>query len=630
MAVSTQGSDPSEPPGGPTAAVTSSPGPWPLTKSTSEDPSTFDYDVLVIGSGFGGSVAALRLTEKGYRVGVLEAGRRFDDPANPVPGDRHRALPKTSWRARRYLWAPGLGLTGIQRIHLLRGERGSRVLVLAGAGVGGGSLVYANTLYVPPPPFFDDPQWRHLTDWRSELMPFYDQAKRMLGVTANPTVTAADQAIKRVAERMGRGKTFRLTPVGVFFGDKPGAPAADPYFGGAGPQRAGCTECGSCMTGCRRGAKNMLTENYLYLAEQAGATIIPMTTVTAVWPGSGGYHVEIRRTAATPRPRRTLTAKHVVFAAGTYGTQRLLHQMRAMGALQHLSARLGTRTRTNSEALLGVERLRSRGDDHSRGLAITSSFHPDEQTHIEPTRYGPGSNAMGALATVLVDGGGRAPRWAKFLGYAATHPWDLVRLINLRHWSRRTVIALVMQTRDNSVTVRGRRGLFGWGLRSAPGHGEPNPTWIPVAHRAVRMLAEELGGTAGGTWLDLVNIPSTAHFIGGCTIGDSAETGVIDGYHRVFGYDGLHIVDGSAVSANLGVNPALTITAQAERAMSMWPNHGEADPRPSLGEPYRRVAPVAPNNPAVPAGAPAALRLSSGLPRRQPGVGQRVPTAHRR
>ena len=608
--------------------MASSPGPWP---SASDDGlGTFDYDVLVIGSGFGGSVAALRLAEKGYRVGVLEAGRRFDDPGNPVPGDRHRALPKTSWRARSYLWAPRLGLTGIQRIHLLRGKRGSRVLVLAGAGVGGGSLVYANTLYVPPPAFFADQQWSHITDWRTELMPFYDQAKRMLGVTANPTVTAADRAVKRVAERMGRAKTFRLTPVGVFFGDKPGERAADPYFGGAGPQRAGCSECGSCMTGCRRGAKNMLTENYLYLAERAGAAIIPMTTVTGVWPGAGGYRVEVRRTAATPRRRRTLTARHVVFAAGTYGTQRLLHRMKATGALPHLSARLGTRTRTNSEALLGVEWLRSRGDDHSRGLAITSSFHPDEQTHIEPTRYGPGSNAMGALATLLVDGGGRVPRWAKFLGYAATHPWDLARLANLHNWSRRTVIALVMQTRDNSVTVRGRRGPLGWGLRSGPGHGEPNPTWIPVAHRAVRMLAEELGGTAGGTWLDLANIPATAHFIGGCVIGDSADSGVIDGYHRVFGHEGLHIVDGSAVSANLGVNPALTITAQAERAMSMWPNRGQADPRPGPGEPYRLVAPVPPDNPAVPAGAPGALRFTSGLPSRQPGSGRPVPTARRR
>jgi cholesterol oxidase len=567
-----------------------------------------DYDVLVIGSGFGGSVTALRLTEKGYRVGVLEAGRRFDDP-DGAPGERHRALPKTSWRTARYLWAPALGMTGIQRIHLLRGERSSRVLVLAGAGVGGGSLVYANTLYEPPQPFFDDPQWRHITDWKAELAPYYAQAKRMLGVRLNPTMTPADQAIKRVADRMGRGDTFHLTPVGVLFGKEPGTPVDDPYFGGVGPRRTTCTECGSCMTGCRVGAKNMLTENYLYLAEHAGATIISMTTVTAVRPRpGGGYDVEVRRTGRRGRRwRRTLTAEQVVLAAGTYGTQRLLHRMKATGTLPHLSDRLGVRTRTNSEAILGVERFRGKGEDHSRGLAITSSFHPDERTHIEPTRYGPGSNAMGALRSLLIDGGGRVPRWAKFLGRLVTHPWDLVRLPNLRDWSRRTIIALVMQTNDNSITVE--PSPSGRGLRARRGHGEPNPTWIPQAHRAVRMLAEEVGGFPGGTWLDLFDIPTTAHFIGGCTIGESPEEGVIDPYHRVYGHPGLHIMDGSTVSANLGVNPSLTITAQAERAMAFWPNRGEQDPRPALGTTYTRLTPVAPKNPTVPADAPAALHL---------------------
>src|ERR1700759_190516 len=320
-----------------------------------------DFDVVVIGSGFGGSVATLRLAEKGYRVAVIEAGRRFDAPTAPARRERPRALPRDSWRTRRYLWAPALGLTGIQRIHLLRGRRGARVLVLAGAGVGGGSLVYANTLYEPPQAFFDDPQWRHITDWRAELAPYYDQARRMLGVTDNPTMTPADEAVARVAERMGRADTFRLTPVGVHFGAEPGAETADPYFGGAGPRRVGCTQCGSCMTGCRTGPKTMLTENYLSLAERAGAQIIAMTTVTAVRPAGSGYRVDTVATGPLGRGRRRLTASQVVFAAGTYGTQKLLHRMRGTGTLPGPSGRLGALTRTNSEAILGVERFRSRG-----------------------------------------------------------------------------------------------------------------------------------------------------------------------------------------------------------------------------------------------------------------------------
>ncbi|GAA4902165.1 cholesterol oxidase [Stackebrandtia albiflava] len=565
---------------------------------TTSTPDTDRYDVVVVGSGFGGAVMALRLTEKGYRVAVLEAGRRFDDPAESDPARRHRALPRTSWRLRRYLWAPWAGCTGIQRIHLIGGRRRSRVLVLAGAGVGGGSLVYAGTLYRPPPEFYRDPQWCDIADWYAELAPHYDQAARMLGVVANPVTTPADQAVRRVAVRMGVPETFRPTDVGVNFSG-----AADPYFGGNGPRRAACTACGACMTGCRVGAKNMLTENYLYLAERAGAVIRPLTTVRRVTPlPGGGYRVTTTRTGR-PGGRREFTADQVVVAAGTHGTQTLLHRMRSGGELPHLSARLGDLTRTNSEALLGVERFRTAGPDHSRGLAITSSFHPDPDTHIEPTRYGAGSGAMGLLRTLLVDGGPR-PRWRGLLAAVARDPVSGLKLAKLRHWSRRTVIALVMQSRDNSIRVRLRRGR----LRAEPGHGEPNPTWIPVAHHAVRLLAEELDAYPGGTWLDLWDIPTTAHFLGGCVIGGSPDTGVVDAYHRVYGHPGLHVVDGSAVPANPGVNPSLTITALAERAAAAWPNRGDVDPRPPPGAPYRRVPAVPPVAPAVPPGAPGALR----------------------
>jgi cholesterol oxidase len=553
-------------------------------------------DVVVVGSGFGGSTAALRLTEKGYRVTVLEAGRRFADDE----------LPKTSWDLRRYLWAPRLGCFGVQRIHLL-----PDVLVMAGAGVGGGSLNYANTLYQPPPAFFQDPQWAGITDWQAELAPYYEQASRMLGVTTNPSTTPADEVVREVAEQMGVGATFTSTPVGVFYGE-PGVTVPDPYFGGAGPERTGCTECGSCMTGCRVGGKNTLVKNYLYLAERAGAVVEPMTTVTRISPRpGGGWEVEAVRTGAW-REKRTVrrwTCDQVVLAAGTYGTQRLLHAMKDDGTLPGLSPRLGHQTRTNSEAVLAATG-RKGAVDYSRGVAITSSFHLDEHTHVEPVRYGRGSNAIGLLQTVLVDGGGRLPRWLKALGVIARNPAAFVRTLSVRNWSERTVIALVMQSRDNSIVVSGRPGRWGGrSLTSRPGTGEPVPTWIPGGHEAVRRMADLIGGDPGGAFTDLVDIPMTAHFLGGCAIGATPDDGVIDAYHRVHGYPGLSVVDGSAVSANLGVNPSLTITAQAERATALWPNKGEADTRPAPGERYRPVAPVPPRAPAVPPHAPGALRL---------------------
>lgn len=555
-----------------------------------------DYDVLIVGSGFGGSVTALRLVEKGYRVGVLEAGRRFADAD----------FAKTSWDVKKFVWAPKLGAYGVQRIHLLRD-----CVILAGAGVGGGSLNYANTLYKPSGTFFNDPQWSHITDWEDELTPYYDQARRMLGVVRNPHMTPADEIIKSVADDMGAADTFIQTPVGVFFGES-GKTVPDPYFGGVGPDRTGCIECGECMTGCRHGAKNTLVKNYLGLAERAGAQVHPLTTVDSLRQREDGiWAVETVRTGAWVRKRRaTITANHVVIAAGTWGTQSLLHKMKDSGALPHLSDRLGTLTRTNSESILSaIGYSVDESLDLTKGVAITSSFYPTPDTHVEPVRYGKGSNAMGMLQTLMIDGGGHVPRWLKFLAAAVRHPINLARVLVVKGWSERTVIALVMQTLDNSITTFTKRGVFGRHLSSRQGHGEPNPTWIPAGNEATRRIAEKVGGVSAGTWGELFNIPMTAHFLGGCAIGDSPETGVIDPYHRVYGYPTLSVVDGSAVSANLGVNPSLTITAQAERAASLWPNKGEVDTRATQGQGYRRLAPVTPARPVVPADAPGALRL---------------------
>lgn len=573
-----------------------------------------DYDVVVVGSGFGGSVAALRLTEKGYRVAVLEAGRRFAD---------HEFA--SSWHLRTFFWAPALGCFGIQRIHLLKDS-----LILAGAGVGGGSLVYANTLYRPLVQFFADPQWAAITDWKAELAPHYDQASRMLGVTPNPTTTPADRLMLTVADRMGCADTFRLADVGVVFGE-PGKVVPDPFFGGAGPSRTGCTECGACMTGCRVGAKNTMTKNYLHLAERAGARVVPMTTVTELVPRpGGGWTVVSRGTGPGGRRARTVwRADQVVVAAGTYGTQTLLHRMRAAGRLPRLSPRLGELTRTNSEALLGASAPRvDPTRDLSRGVAISSSFFTNPTTHIEPVRYGKGSNVMALLQTVLTDGAPRSRRWrAIAAGYARElrrRPVATVRAFAPYRWSERTTIALVMQALDNSLTTsltaswparslraqpgRGGRGVVGGRLSSRQGPGEPNPTWIPDGHRAVRLMAAELDGVAGGSWGDLLNMPMTAHFIGGCPIGATSADGVLDPYQRVHGYPTLHVLDGAAITANLGVNPSLTIVAQAERAVSLWPNAGDRDPRPAQGEVYRRLEPVRPGHPAVPPGAPGELR----------------------
>lgn len=552
-----------------------------------------DYDVIVVGSGFGGSVAALRLVEKGYRVAVLEAGRRFADTD----------FPKTTWDLRRYLFAPRLGCFGIQRINVLRD-----VIVLGGAGVGGGSLVYGNTLYRPrSDAFYRDPQWAGITDWRAELEPHYDTASRMLGVTTNPTVTPADTVMEAVAAEMGVSDSYGPTDVGVFFGADgglPGVTVPDPYFGGAGPERTGCRQCGACMTGCRHDAKNSLTKNYLYLAERRGVTIIERTTVRRLQPTDSGWEVVVAPTGRGDRRARSLTAAHVVLAAGTWGTQQLLHQGSADGALPNLSPRLGQLTRTNSEAICAATRRLGSPDerDFREGVAITSSIHPDEHTHVEPCRFGRGAQFMSLISTVMTDGGGDRPRWMSWIANAVRHPGHLVsHIVGARSWSKRTIITLVMQTEDNSLTLRARRRPFSRRvtLASEPGEGTPSPRWLPVANETTRRLAARIDGHPHSSFADIFDVPMTAHFLGGAVIGAGPSTGVIDAYQRVFGYDTLHVLDGAAISANLGVNPSLTITAQAERAMSMWPNRWEPDPRPAQNEAYRRVDPVAPRDPAV-------------------------------
>jgi cholesterol oxidase len=435
----------------------------------------------------------------------------------------------------------------------------------------------------------------------------------MLGVVTNPTLTPSDVVMRKVAEEMGVGDTFGPTPVGVWFGrdgrTEPGVEVEDPFFGGAGPRRRGCLECGECMTGCRHGAKNTLVKNYLHLAESAGATVHPMTTVTAVRPRrGGGWEVEWVRTGDPLRRRHRLTAEQVVLSAAALGTQRLLHAMRDRGVLPGLSPRLGLLARTNSEAVL-TARTPRRDADFTRGVAITSSIHPDPVTHVEPVRYGKGSNLLSLIGGVLVDGDGPGPRWRAALREIWRRRRSLRLVHDPRRWSEQTVFLLVMQALDNSVTTYTRRTPLGRRMTSRQGEGAPNPSWIPVGHDVARRAADRIGGVAGGSVLDWFDIPMTGHFIGGCAIGDSAETGVVDPYHRVHGHPGLHVVDGSTITANLGVNPSLTITAMSERAMAFWPNRGEADPRPPLGAPYARLGPVAPRRPAVPERAPGALRL---------------------
>jgi cholesterol oxidase len=521
------------------------------------------YDVVVVGSGFGGSVAALRLTEKGYRVLVLEAGARFED----------HEFAKNSFDLKRFLFFPKLGMLGIQRIDLLK-----NVLVMSGAGVGGGSLVYANTLYRPPKSFYESGSWVGLEDWEKVLAPHFDTAEKMLGVTENRFHSDADKVLLQIAKKRDLEKSFRYTPVGVYFGDagvEPGTEVADPYFSGLGPNRKTCINCGECMTGCRHGAKNTLVKNYLYLAERAGAEIWDLTTVKSISNRASGVPFELqlskthRRGASRPS---AITADQVIVAAGALGTAKLLQKSVESGKLNGISNRLGHLSRTNSESLLGVVADNDR-HDFSKGVAITSSIFPSADTHIESVRYGRGSGFMGLLQSVLASGKRmQAPTPVRLVGATLKKLHRLPSFYNLRTWPERTLILLVMQSLDNSLITYVKKNIFGVKkLTSRQGHGHPNPSWVPLGHSVARDIAEEIGGTAGAVIGEPFGIPLTAHFIGGAVIGPSAETSVVDRHLKVHGVPGLHIWDGSTLSANPGVNPSLSITAQAEWAASHWP-----------------------------------------------------------
>ncbi len=533
-----------------------------------------NFDVVIVGSGFGGSVSAMRLTEKGFDVAVLEAGRRWSA----------KDFPETNWNVWKSLWFPRLGMHGIQRISLL-----PDIMVLSGAGVGGGSLVYANTLYAPKDPFYTDRQWGDITDWKTELAPHYITARYMLGVTENTLDTPADKVMRSVAEKLGVADSFRPTQVGVYFGES-GVEVDDPYFGGDGPSRTGCIACGNCMVGCRHNAKNTLDKNYLYFAEQNGAQVFPSQQVVDLEETEEGWLVTARRPGVRfSRRETTYRATHVIFSAGALGSTRLLLELKEKGRLPDLSDRIGYQTRTNSEAIVGSV-ARSRDVDYSQGIAITSSIHPTDDTHIEPVRYGKGSNALGLLSIMITDGGDGRPRQLRFLANVVRHPIQFLRSLSVWHWSERGIILLVMQTKDNSIRLLRKKAWFGTKLSTTQGEGEPNPTYIPIANEMARLTAEEIGGSAFSSINEvLFDTPLTAHILGGAAVGATPESGVVDAYHRVFGHEGLHVIDGAAIGANLGVNPSLTITAMAERAISMWPDKGDVEDRPGLGEEYEPI-----------------------------------------
>ncbi len=514
----------------------------------------WDYDYIVIGSGFGGSVSGLRLTEKGYRVLMLEKGREL------LPKD----FPRTNWNLKRWLWMPWLGFRGLFQMKFFR-----HVTVLSGVGVGGGSLVYANTLPIPKDGFYNAASWSHLADWKQELRPFYTIARNMLGAVPNPTFTPADRVIREVARDIG--KPFERTHVSVYFG-QPDVTVKDPYFAGEGPDRTGCNMCGGCMLGCRFGAKNTLDKNYLYFARKLGMKLQADTEVTAVRPlPGGGYRVETKVGASVLfRRRQVFTARNVIFSAGVMGTVELLLRLKQdPRGLPKLSPQLGHRVRTNSESLIGVIG-NQRKHDLSRGIAIGSIIQTDEHSHLEPVRYPAGSGFFRTLMAPHVSGESGPVRLLRMMGAVVRQPIRFLKAMTVPDMSKYSMILLYMRSAEG--TLRFRLGKVRKALATGHESGKSPTSSIPEATDLAERVGEKIDGMSFSMATEtLFNIPTTAHILGGCCMGKDAEEGVIDHRHRVFGYEGLFVIDGSAISANPGVNPSLTITALAERAMSMIP-----------------------------------------------------------
>lgn len=522
------------------------------------------YDYIVVGSGFGGAVSALRLAEKGYKVLVLEKGKRY----------RSEDFPPTNWHLRKSLWIPQLGLYGIWVLSLLR-----HIFVLHGTGVGGGSLNYCNQLLVPPEEVFQKPGWG-TGDWKARLEPFYQVAQRMLGANPSPSVGKADKILAEIGKEIRGEDTFHINDVGVFFGE-PDKTVPDPYFQGRGPERTGCTFCAACMVGCPAGGKNTLDKNYLFLAEQQYAVeILPEIEVTGVRPVGETYDVITRKSTGLRRCRKRYRARGVVFSGGVMGSVKLLLDCKARGLLPDLSPKLGDFVRTNSEALVAVT-ANDRRADFSDQVSITSGIYPDENTHVEVVRFNKGSDLMALLTAPLTDGGGNLPRCLRFLGNIVKHPGAFLKSLWPFGWGARTSVLLVMQTLENHMRFDYRRRwwrLGGRSMNSTLADGAKKvPSYIPIANEIARRMGEKVNGRALSSWPEvLFDVPTTAHILGGAVMGENASQGVVDFNGRIHGYSNLYVVDGSIVPVNLGVNPSLTITALAEFIMSGVPNKNEA------------------------------------------------------